>query len=111
METEFLNQGCPVRIINGVPDHVHSLFLLNLKIAVSDIIRHVKGCSSHEINDQNIIRYKFTWQTGFAAFSVSESSLEKVFQYIKNQKRHHRKMSFEEEYEKLIRLHGLQNND
>ena len=64
-----------------------------------------------KINGQNIIKYKFSWQTGFAAYSVSESSLQKVFQYIKNQKQHHRKISFEEEYENLIRLHGLGNEN
>lgn len=108
LKDEFQDQGCFVKIINGMPDHVHSLFLLNLKKSVSDIIKQVKGSSSHEINGQNIIRYKFSWQTGFAAYSVSESSLEKVFHYIKNQKQHHKKMTFEKEYENLIRLHGLQ---
>ena len=73
MKNEFLDQGCRVEIINGMPDHVHSLFLLNLKKAVSDIIKQVKGTSSHEINGQNVLKYKFSWQTGFAAYSVSES--------------------------------------
>ena len=111
MRKEFLDQGCLVQIINGMPDHVHSLFLLNLKKSVSDIIKQVKGSSSHEINGQNVIRQKFSWQTGFAAYSVSESSMEKVFQYIKNQKTHHRKISFGKEYENFICLHGLQNEN
>ena len=111
MKNEFLDQGCHVEIINGMPDHVHSLFLLNLKKAVCDIIKQVKGSSSHEINRQNVVKYKFSWQTGFAAYSVSESSLEKVFQYIKNQKQHHRKIDFQKEYENFIWLHGLQNEN
>lgn len=111
MRNEFLDQGCMVKIINGMPDHVHALFLLNLKKAVSDIIKQVKGGSSHDINGQNIFRYKFSWQTGFAAYSVSESSLNKVFQYIKNQKQHHRTKTFKQEYEDFIRLHGLQNEN
>jgi putative transposase len=111
MKNEFLDQGCHVEIINGMPDHVHSLFLLNLKKAVCDIIKQAKGSSSHEINRQNVVKYKFSWQTGFAAYSVSESSLEKVFQYIKNQKQHHRKIDFQKEYENLIWLHGLQNEN
>ena len=60
MKNEFLDQGCRVQIINGMPDHVHSLFLLNLKKAVSDVIKQVKGNSSHEINRQNVIKYKFS---------------------------------------------------
>lgn len=110
MKDEFLDQGCRVQIINGMADHVHALFLLNLKKAVSDIIKQVKGSSSHEINRQNVIKYKFSWQTGFAAYSVSESSYGKVFQYIKNQKQHHRKTTFQKEYENFILLHGLQND-
>ena len=111
MLNEFIEQDCRVKIINGMPDHVHSLFLLNIKRAISDIIKQVKGSSSHEINRQNITKFKFSWQTGFAAYSVSESSLERVFQYIKNQKQHHQKITFQKEYENFIRLHGLQNEN
>ena len=109
MNNEFIDAGCPVRIINGMPDHVHSLFLLNPNKAVVDVIKQVKGSCSHEINKQNIIKEKFAWQTGYAAYSVSESVLDKVFQYIKNQKQHHMKINFQNEYEDFIRLHGLQN--
>ena len=95
--------------INGMPDHVHSLFLLNPNKAVADVIKQVKGSCSHEINKQNIIKEKFAWQTGYAAYSVSESVLDKVFQYIKNQKQHHIKINFQNEYDDFIRLHALQN--
>jgi REP element-mobilizing transposase RayT len=109
MHNEFIDAGCPVRIINGMPDHVHCLLLLNPNKAVTEIIKQVKGSCSHEINKQNIIKEKFAWQTGYAAYSVSESVLEKVFQYIKNQKQHHKKINFQKECEDFIRLHGLQN--
>ncbi len=111
MINEFIDAGCPVRIINGMADHVHSLFLLNPNKAVTEIIKQMKGSCSHEINKQNITKEKFSWQTGYAAYSVSESAIEKVFQYIKNQKKHHEKISFQREYENLIRLHGLQNEE
>jgi len=110
MHNEFIDAGCPVRIINGMPDHVHSLFLLNPNKAVADVIKQVKGSCSHEINKQDIIKEKFAWQTGYAGYSVSESVLDKVFQYIKNQKLHHMKINFQDEYEDFIRLHGLQND-
>lgn len=111
MSNEFVDAGCPVRIINGMPDHVHSLFLLNPKKAIADIIKQVKGSSSHEINKQNITKAKFTWQTGYAGYSVSESLLERVFHYIRNQKKHHEKITFQKEYENLISLHGLQKEE
>ena len=90
-----------------MPDHIHSLFLLNPQKAVTDIIKHIKGTSSHSINEQNLVAQKFLWQTGYAAYSVSESQLEKTYQYIKNQKQHHRSKSFLQEYNELLTLHGL----
>jgi len=99
--------GCPVRIINGMADHVHLLFLQNPKMAVTDIIKQVKGNTSYWVNDQNLIRGKFSWQTGFAAFSVSESQLERVFQYITHQKEHHSKKTFMTEYDEFIAAHGM----
>ena len=106
MRTEFTEAGCLVRIINGMPDHVHSLFLSNPKKALSDIFKQVKGGSSSSINEQNLIAGKFAWQTGYAAFSVSESAVEAVYQYILNQKEHHKNSGFEQEYASFLKLHG-----
>ena len=69
-----------------MPDHVHVLFLQNPQKTISDIIKQIKGSSSHFMNREELILEKFAWQTGYAAFSVSESQLEVVYQYIKNQK-------------------------
>jgi REP element-mobilizing transposase RayT len=106
---QLREQGCPVRIINGMPDHIHSLFLLNPQKSIADIIKQIKGSSSHFINQNNLIVDKFAWQTGYAAYSVSESVVEKVYEYIKNQKSHHHKKTFQQEYEEFIKLNGLQN--
>lgn len=62
------------------------------------------------MNEQNLIPEKFAWQTGYGAYSVSESQLEKAFQYINNQKVHHAKTTFIKEYDVFIKLHGLQND-
>ena len=109
MRKQFIDMGCPVKIINGMPDHVHCLFLLNGQKSIADVIKQVKGSTSHWVNEQNLISEKFAWQTGYGAFSVSESQLSKVFQYIRNQKIHHAKTSFSKEYEEFIKLHGLEN--
>lgn len=101
--------GCPVRIINGMPDHIHCLFLLNPQKSISEVIKQIKGSSSHYINQYNLIADKFAWQTGYAAYSISESVVDKVFNYIKNQKSHHQKKSFHQEYEELLQLYGLEN--
>jgi putative transposase len=102
--------GCPVRIVNGMPDHIHALFLLSPRKSIADVIKQIKGSSSHYINANNLIDHKFAWQTGYAAYSVSESAVDKVFQYIKNQKEHHQQNTFQQEYEAFIELHGLKIN-
>ncbi len=109
MRSQFVESGCPVRIINGMPDHVHSLFLLNPQRAIADIIKQVKGSTSHFINEQDLIKEKFAWQTGYASYSVSESVLTKVFEYIKNQKQHHAKKTFQQEYDEFVKLIGNEN--
>ncbi len=110
MDKQLRGLGCPVRIINGMPDHVHCLFLLNPQKSVADVIKQVKGSTSHFINKQNFVSEKFAWQTGYAAFSVSESQLEKVFRYINNQKQHHSNKSFHDEYEAFLKLNGIEIN-
>lgn len=104
---QLREQGCPVRIVNGMPDHVHCLFLLSPQKSINDVVKQVKGSSSYTVNHNDIITEKFLWQTGYAAYSVSESVVEKVFQYIKNQKEHHQKKSYQQEYDEFLKLYGL----
>jgi REP element-mobilizing transposase RayT len=106
---QLREQGCPVRIVNGMPDHIHCLFLLSPKKSVAEVIKQIKGSSSHYINHNDLISEKFAWQTGYAAYSVSESVVEKVFLYIKNQKQHHQKKTFTQEHDEFLKLYGLQN--
>lgn len=98
--------GCPVRIINGMPDHIHCLFLLSPKKSISEVIKQIKGSSSHYINQNNLISEKFAWQSGYAAYSISESVVETVFRYIINQKRHHSKKTLQKEYDEFLTLCG-----
>ncbi len=106
LSQQLIDSGCPVRIVNGMPDHIHCLFLLNPQKSVAEVIKQIKGSSSFYINKQNFIPTTFAWQAGYAAFSVSESMLDKVFFYIKNQKEHHLKRSFPQEYEEFLNLNG-----
>ena len=98
---------CPVRIINGMPDHIYCLFLLNPQKSIAEVIKQIKGSSSHFINQNNLTNEKFSWQTGYAAYSVSESVLDKVFYYIKNQKIRHQKKSFQQEYNDFLKIYGF----
>jgi REP element-mobilizing transposase RayT len=107
MKEQFAEKGCRLYILNGMPDHVHCLFNLNLSLSVAEVIKHVKGNSSHFVNQHNLIEGKFSWQTGYAAFSVSESGHKKVFDYILNQKTIHKKRNSKQELQAFLRKHGL----
>lgn len=111
MHKQFTELGCTVKIINGMPDHVHCLFLLNAQKSIADVIKQVKGSVSHFINEQSLISEAFSWQTGYAAFSISESGLVKVFEYISNQKNHHVKKTFQQEYDAFLKLYGFENEN
>ena len=94
--------GCPVRIINGMPDHIHCLFLLSREKSIAEVIKQIKGSSSHFINQANLISEKFSWQTGYAAFSVSESIVDKVFHYIKTKNNITQRKNFSRNMKNLL---------
>ena len=93
--------------VGGVEDHVHALVMAPPTIAPSDIAKHLKGESSLWIHREFFGLRRFSWQVGYAAFTVSKSNLETVISYIKNQREHHRKKTFREEYLALLRVNGI----
>ncbi|MBC8312521.1 MAG: IS200/IS605 family transposase [Candidatus Marinimicrobia bacterium] len=103
-------KNCSVKIVDGMPDHVHLLFSLPPQYSISQIIKLIKGESSHWINQMDFLNVKFAWQVGYGAFSVSESQVKVVKKYIENQEQHHKKMSFQEEYDRFIRLYNIEGN-
>jgi putative transposase len=106
IESDFKSQ---LIAINGIPDHIHILMLQNVNYSIAEITKNIKGNSSHWINQNEFINFKFAWQTGYGAFSISESMIGKVKRYIENQKIHHKKISFTEEYEKFLEKYGIDN--
>lgn len=102
----LISLECQPLAINGMPDHVHMLFMQSPRTNLIDIVRRVKGESFFWINKSSFIEGKFAWQEGFSAFTVSHSIVSKVEKYIRNQKEHHKNLSFDEENLKLIALHN-----
>jgi len=94
--------------ISGMPDHVHVLISMNPKQAPSDLMYHIKRSSSLWINDNKLVAGKFTWQEGFGAFSYGKSQIPDIAGYIENQKQHHKKRSFIEEYIELLNAFGIE---
>jgi len=102
-----LTDSIPV-LINGSEDHIHILALLHKTISLSKMIEEVKKNSSRWIKTKNPIYRDFSWQRGYAAFSVGSSELEKVKEYILNQKEHHKKFNFQEELITLLNKHEIE---
>lgn len=88
-------------------DHVHALIDLSPDKSIQDIVKLLKGSSSHWINKNRIIEDKFSWGRGYGAFSVSQSNAGIVIHYIKNQEIHHRKKNFSDEFESFLRANSL----
>jgi putative transposase len=101
------NKGIYVDFINGHLEHVHCLISLGSGQNIDKILMLLKGESSNWINKNRLFRRKFEWQEEYFAVSVSESAVIRVRNYIKNQEEHHRKKSFQEEYDEFMRKYGF----
>ena len=84
--------------INGMPDHIHILIGMKPTCCLSDLVREIKKSSNEFVKENKLTNYNFSWQEGYGAFSYSHSSLNNVIAYIMNQKEHHKKQTFKEEY-------------
>ncbi|MBC7797854.1 MAG: IS200/IS605 family transposase [Pyrinomonadaceae bacterium] len=97
-------EGVPIEI-NGVSDHIHILVRLQPKIALSDFMRELKASSSGWIRRTHYA--KFAWQARYGAFTVSESQVQIVRNYIKNQEKHHQAKNFVDEYKDFLTTHKI----
>lgn len=97
-----------VDFINGYSDHCHCLISLGIDQTIQKVIQLIKGESSFWINKNNLTAEKFEWQDEYFAVSVSESMVDKVRDYIKNQEEHHCKKSFQEEYDEFMSKYGFE---
>jgi putative transposase len=96
-----------VDFVNGYFDHVHCLLTLNTDLSVSKALQLIKGESAFWANREKLTRTKLEWADEYFAVSVSESMIEKVRKYIKNQEEHHKLENFSQEYEKFIKKYGF----
>jgi REP element-mobilizing transposase RayT len=101
------NLGCPPLKIGGYYDHVHILCALSKKIALMKLLEEVKGHSSKWMKLQGEAFHNFYWQDGYGAFSVNPSQVETVTRYIANQKAHHGKKIFQDEYRAFLKKYNV----
>ena len=104
-------EGGMAHAINGTADHVHILARLRQDKAVSDIVRNLKSNASGWIHKTFSNHADFAWQSGYGAFTVSPSQLEKAIAYIANQEPHHKKFTFKEELTALLKAHNIEFNE
>ncbi len=88
-------------------DHVHTLIDLPTGKSIEEVVQLFKGSSSHWINENRLLRGKFSWGRGYGAFSVSHSHVDRVAAYVAHQEEHHRKKSFVQEFEVFVKKYGL----
>ncbi len=89
IESEAQKQNCTVLALNGTEDHIHLLVSFPTTITIADLVKQVKGVSSHFVNETLQPATQFKWQGNYGAFTVSRWDVARTIEYIKRQKEHH----------------------
>lgn len=98
----------PAITINSVEDHIHLLCRLSKNHPICDLLQELKTSTSKWLKTKGGALSRFRWQNGYGAFSVSPSQALSVRRYIENQEKHHRRVSFQEEFRTFLRRHGVE---
>lgn len=102
------NLGCQPLKVGGYTDHIHMLFALSQKIALMKVVEEVKSHSSKWIKSKGEGYENFYWQDGYGAFSVYPNEIDRVITYIANQKQHHSKKTFQDEYRSILKKYEVE---
>jgi REP element-mobilizing transposase RayT len=105
------NQGGNALQIGGVEDHIHILLTMPATISMSQMVKSIKGDSSKWISQNWPNMRGFHWQDGYGAFSVGQSQVAATVAYIKKQRQHHQRKSFEDEYKTFLTKHGIESDE
>ena len=101
------NNNCHLYRINGTENHLHIVTHIHPMVAPAILIKDIKLASSDLIKNENIFPAFDGWQNGYGAFTYSISAKNNLIEYVKNQKMHHRKVSFRDEYINLLKEHEI----
>jgi putative transposase len=102
---------CPTHEIGNTEDHIHLVCSLARTIAVAELLEEIKSSTSKWIKTKGPRYSGFAWQAGYGAFSIGQSQLAAVKKYIAQQKEHHRRKSFQEEFREILKRYGIQYDD
>lgn len=101
------NLGCQPLKVGGYTDHIHMLFMLSQKVALMKVVEEVKSHSSKWVKTKGEEYRNFYWQDGYGAFSVNPRQVDRVIAYIANQKEHHGKKTFQDEYRGFLKRYKV----
>ena len=101
------SKNCHLFRINGVEDHLHILSDLHPTVALADLVKDIKASSSRWMKESGLFPEFEGWADGYGAFTYSIRERDKIINYIKKQKEHHKKVPFVEEYSALLEENGL----
>ena len=102
------NKKCHLYRINGVEDHIHIVTHIHPTVALANLVKDIKLASSEWIKDNKIFPYFNGWQDGYGAFTYSIKEKDRLIEYVKNQKEHHTKKTFREEFIELLNEHEIE---
>lgn len=105
------NKKCHLYRIGGVEDHLHIVTHVHPSVAVANLVKDIKLATSTLIKSENIFSNFKGWQVGYGAFTYSIEAKNNLIEYVKNQKEHHKKTNFKEEYISLLKEHGVEFNE
>jgi len=100
--------GCSPIEINTEPDHAHLLFVMSRTETISNVVGHLKKSSNDWLRNRDPQFRDFYWQGGYGVFSVSQSNVEEVRQYIRGQHEHHKQISFQEEFRTFLKRYEIE---
>jgi putative transposase len=102
------NKKCKLYRINGIEDHIHIFSDIHPSISLSDYVKDIKVASSIWIKESGKFPLFEGWQDGYGAFTYSVKEKDIIINYIKNQKEHHRKENFYDEFKRLLQENGIE---
>lgn len=94
-----------------MPDHIHIFIGMKPDCCLSALVREIKKASNEWVNENKLTSNKFYWQEGFGAFSYSHSQIDVVAKYVLNQKNHHKRKTFKEEYLEFLERYEIEFNE
>jgi REP element-mobilizing transposase RayT len=111
IESQAQEQGCKVLALNGMADHVHLVVSFPTTITIADLVKQVKGVSSHFVNEVLTPPTQFKWQGSYGAFTISRWDVDKIVQYVQGQKEHHAANTLWPEWEEAFEEIELEQSD